>query len=54
MFGANPRGCVGRMVMDETDACIRRRKLKLGDFYISIYGASEKVIFGSLGYPVLS
>ena len=40
-------------VFDHCAQTLRRRKLKLGNFLILIYGASKKVIFGSLGYPVL-
>ena len=39
-------------VFDHCTQMLRRRKLKPGDL-ILIYVASKKLIFGSLGYPVL-
>ena len=39
-------------VFDHCTQTLKRKKLKLSDFHY-YYGASEKVIFGSLGYPVL-
>ena len=42
-------GWGGGNVFDHCAQTLKRIKLKLGDFY----GASKKVIFGSLGYPML-
>ena len=40
-------------VFDHCAETLWNRKLKLSDFLILIYGASRKVIFNSLSYPVL-
>ena len=40
-------------VFDHCAQMLKKRKLKLCELLILIYGASRKVIFGSLGNPVL-